>query len=288
MFGYVKTDYLNLIIKDSVLYRSMYCGLCKGIKCNCGNCARLALNYDLTFLSIFAHNIMGQDVKIEKQRCIVSWFKKKPIAVPDNITKRVASLNIILAYHKCNDDVIDNGRGRIKRSFFSRSYKKAIKLEPKFDEIVKKHYSKLLEYEKQNIDSIDMSADPFGNMMKELVLELVGDYADENVLELSYLLGKWIYLIDALDDFDKDKKRHSFNVFVNIYGNAFTKSQLLQEKASEIQWIFNPILSGIIEYTDNIKYKFNHDLVDNILRSGLRLETNKIMENKTCKSTTKF
>ena len=66
MFGYVKTDDQNLYIKDFVLYRSLYCGLCKSIGGTCGQKARLALNYDLTFLSAFFHNILGVDVQIEK------------------------------------------------------------------------------------------------------------------------------------------------------------------------------------------------------------------------------
>jgi hypothetical protein len=35
-------------------------------------------------------------------------------------------------------------------------------------------------------------------------------------------------------------------------------------------------------------YKFNHDLIDNVLMKGLGLQTKQIMENKICKNTTKF
>ena len=31
MFGYVRYDLPNLYIKDMMLYKAMYCGLCKGI-----------------------------------------------------------------------------------------------------------------------------------------------------------------------------------------------------------------------------------------------------------------
>ena len=58
MFGYVKTDLPNMYVKDTVLYKAMYCGLCKGIGKVCGQKGRLALNYDLTFLSVFVHNIL--------------------------------------------------------------------------------------------------------------------------------------------------------------------------------------------------------------------------------------
>ena len=31
MFGYVQADTPYLFIKDDILYKAMYCGLCKGI-----------------------------------------------------------------------------------------------------------------------------------------------------------------------------------------------------------------------------------------------------------------
>ena len=52
MFGYVKTDMPNMFVKDTVLYKAMYCGLCKGIGNVCGTKGRLLLNYDLAFLSL--------------------------------------------------------------------------------------------------------------------------------------------------------------------------------------------------------------------------------------------
>ena len=52
MFGYVKTDFPNLYVKDTVLYKAMYCGLCKSIGCVSGIRGRLALNYDLTYVEL--------------------------------------------------------------------------------------------------------------------------------------------------------------------------------------------------------------------------------------------
>ena len=60
MFGYIRTDIPNMIVKDTVLYKALYCGLCKSIGKTCGTCGRFTLNYDLTFLSaIFSLNSSG-------------------------------------------------------------------------------------------------------------------------------------------------------------------------------------------------------------------------------------
>lgn len=288
MFGYVKTDFPNLYVKDVTLYKAMYCGLCKGIGKTCGQRGRLVLNYDLTFLSVFLHNLMGKDVKIENQRCIIHHVRKRPVAIPDETTFRVACLNIILARYKLNDDVSDEKKGRFMRSFLNKAYKKARKQEPELDSIVKSCYSDLVKYEKTNGDSIDMASDPFGRMMSDIVAHILGEIATPEALELSYNLGKWIYLIDALDDFDKDLKRKSFNVFVNGNPNVFSKQEFVERNKEELIMIFGTILGDIANCAKSLKYKFNHDLMDNVLLLGLKVQTKNILENKTCKNTTKF
>ena len=288
MFGYVKTDFPNLYVKDTVLYKAMYCGLCKGIGRACGQKGRFLLNYDLTFLSVLMHNILGVDVKIENQKCVIHQLRKRPIAVVDSLTEKIGALNVILAYHKMNDDVIDSGKGKLSRALFSSAYKKAKKKEPLLDEIVSKRYAELIAYEKINGDSVDMAADPFGNMLLDVVKVISKEEFSNELGNLAYNLGKWIYLIDALDDFDKDKRKNNFNVFVNMYQTIKSKQQLIDEKKSEIVFIFTGVLSVIAEMSKKLNYKFNHDLTDNVFMRGLSAQTKIIMENKKCKNTTKF
>lgn len=288
MFGYIKTDMPNMYVKDTVLYQAMYCGLCKGLGKSCGQKARFVLNYDLTFLSVLLHNLANIDVKVEKQHCVIHPIRKRPIAESDELTERIACLNVILAYYKLNDDVIDNNKGRLKRSFFTKSYKRAKKREPEIDRIVKERYDELLKYEKQNCDAIDMVADPFGKMMQEVVEVLLKDLSNENIKELAYYLGKWIYLIDALDDFDKDKKKNNFNVFINAYKDIADKKALISQKGQEIVIVFASVINKINELAGKLDYKFNHDLTDNILYRGIVTQTKCIMENKKCKNTSKF
>jgi len=45
---------------------------------------------------------------------------------------------------------------------------------------------------------------------------------------------------------------------------------------------------NIKELSKQINYKFNHDLLDNVLLRGLKVQTKQILENEKCKNTTKF
>ena len=287
MFGYVKTDYPNMFVKDTVLYKAAYCGLCKSIGKTCGTSGRFLLNYDLTFFSVLLHNLSDADMKIERKRCIIHPIVKRPVASNDALTDRIAALNVILARYKLNDNIIDSGRGRLKRAFFARAYKRAKKAEPKLDQTVKTRYEELLRLERADCDSIDMSADPFGNMMADVSAELLGSFSDDNTRNLFYALGKWIYLIDAIDDFDKDLKKKSFNVFVNAYKDSKTKEEFLEKHAKDVIIVFGTVIGSIAEAAGKLNYKFNHDLTDNVLLRGIREQTKKIMENKKCKNTTK-
>ena len=283
MFGYVKTDVPNTYVKDTILYKAMYCGLCKGLGNVCGQKSRFLLNYDLTFLSLLIHNVMGVDVKIEKQRCVIHQIRKRPIAIPDELTKRIACLNVLLAYYKVCDDVIDNNKGKLKRKIFYKAYKKAKLNEPEIDNIIRERYKELLQYEKKAIDSIDYVSDPFGKMMQEIVSVLLSNETSEEILSLSYGIGKWIYLIDAIDDYDKDVKNNNYNVFKFAYPSIKTKENLIKDKQQDLMCIFGAILSDIALNAKNINYKFNHDLIDNILYRGLVLQTKTVMENKNAR-----
>lgn len=288
MFGYLKTDLPYVYMKDTVLYKAMYCGLCKSIGKTCGQRARLVLNYDLTFLSLIAHNLLDKDVKIEKEHCAVHRIRKRPIANCTDLSLRIGALNVILAYYKLLDGVLDKEGGKLKKSLLKKAYKKAKKLEPNLDEIVKKQYDILLKYEKTNGDSVDISADSFGNMMKEISKELLKDSANACVQSLFYAIGKWIYLIDALDDFDKDKKKKSFNVFVNMFKNVKDKDELVSTCQKDLSIIFGSLVQEIATLSESLEYKFNSDLIKNVLQRGIYAETKRIMENKKCKNTTKF
>lgn len=278
MFGYVKPDNPNMYVKDVVLYKSLYCGLCKSIGKYCGQKARLVLNYDLAFLSGFLHNVTNNDITVKKQRCAIHWFIRRPVACPDKLSERIGALNVILAYEKLNDDVLDSNKGKIKRSFFRSSYKKVKRKEPTLCRLVREGYQRLCDYEKSNGNNVNVASEIFGDMLKDIVIYLTGKYCDEEIENLSFNLGKWIYIIDALDDFDKDLKKGEYNPFIKEFPSIKSKKELLQQKKDYIEFTFGDILSEIEFSNKKIKYCFNHDFIDNVLLKGLLAETKKIME----------
>ncbi|MDE7159204.1 MAG: hypothetical protein K2N74_06510 [Clostridiales bacterium] len=276
MFGYVRYDMPNLYIKDLMLYKALYCGLCKGIGASCGQAARFGLTYDVAFLSALLHNIAGIDVKVEKAHCVEHTLRKRPIAKNDELTNELGALNTVLLYYKLTDDVTDGGKGRGRRLWFKKGFKRAKKKYPELVQIIDGFMKEQAEIEKKRTPSPDMAADPTANMMKVLSDLFLKDKATEATAGLFYELGKWVYLIDALDDYDKDKKKKRYNPFVLSYQSE-SKEQLLKTYGTEIHFLFDTLFFSLRENLAKIEFAFNRDLTDNILLRGLPAETKRVM-----------
>ena len=275
MFGYLRPDLPYLYIKDGLLFRALYCGLCKSVGKSCGQRARFALSYDVTFLSALLHNIAGEDVTITKQRCVLHPFAKRQMAGDDALTRALACLNTLLAYYKAADDVADEGRGRARRAFLKKGLKRARRAHPEAERIIRRRLEELLRLERAACAIPEQAAEPFGEMLGDLSDLCLAEKATEHTRALCYGIGKWVYLIDALDDYDKDAKRGCFNPFRAAYGSA-SRDELLKGNGEELDFIFAGIFAGNAEHLRGIRFAFNHDLIDNVILRGMPAATRRV------------
>lgn len=283
MFGYVSPDLPNLYIKDGMLYKALYCGLCKSIGGTCGQLARMGLSYDVTFLSALLHNLKNVDIEVEQGHCVEHWFTKRPIAKRDSLTDLLACINTAWTYFKLTDDIEDENKGYLKRLWFTKGYQKVKKLHPEIIPIIETRLAETSKFEKEGCDSPDRMADGTATMVSELSDLLLEGYATPATKQLFYLIGKWIYLIDAVDDYDKDVKKGCYNVFERCY-HAKDKKALLEERRADLDFIFRTLFYGVREALSGVKLHFNHDLTDNVLMLGLPSVTKRILSCENCPS----
>ena len=288
MFGYVRADTPYLYIKDETLYRAMYCGVCKGIAQVCGQTARMGLSYDVTFLSVIMHNLRGEDVKITKQHCFTHCIRMRQMAEVDELTRRLGALNTALVYYKYTDDIMDGDRGRGKRLWFKKGFKRVKKKYPEIERIVRENLAEQEKTEKTKTDSLDRAADATAKMLADFSDYALEEKANAHTRNLFYAIGKWIYLIDALDDYDKDMKKGAYNPFVLAYGAENKKALIAGEKGKEVEYVFNALFFDIRESLSQLEFRYNRDLSDNILLRGLPMMTKRIMcgcnANGVCKT----
>lgn len=287
MFGYVTPDKPNLLIKEFALYKSVYCGICKSIKKYYGNLPRFTTNYDSVFLSILVHNYLNKDYVIERKNCILHPLKKRPVALDDELTHKIITVNILLAYHKFTDDIVDGGglKKKVLRSVMvEKAYKKACKFMPQADEQIKLMYQELRKNEQGLAKGIDRVSDSFATMLESLSQILLEEKNTEELKRLFYNIGKWIYLADALDDLEKDKKSGNYNVLIATYGKYEDLAKFKTELAEKLDFTFNCIFRQIQQDFENTEFNFNTGVIRNIIYNGITLRTKMLMEsNCKCK-----
>ena len=278
MFGYVRADTPYLYIKDDNLYRAMYCGVCKGISEVCGQSARMGLSYDVTFLSVILHNLAGIDVTIEKSHCLTHCIRSRSMANVDELTRKLGALNTALVYYKYTDDIMDGDNGRGKRLWFKKGFRRVKKAYPEIARIVGENMQAQEKAEEAETDSVDRAADATANMLAEFCDYALEDKKTEFSHNLFYALGKWIYLIDALDDYDKDIKKGSYNPFAYAYEAESREALLSGESGEDVRFIFHAIFFDVRENLSKLTFHFNRDLLDNVLLRGLPMMTERIMK----------
>ena len=276
MFGYVNPDGPYLFVKDEKLYKAMYCGMCKSIGKGCGGCAKSALTYDMAFMSALLHNVAGCDVQVENRRCFLHVVKRRPMAKPDDISVTLGCVNTVLAYFKLLDDRQDGDKKGLFAFIYRRGFKRAMKRHPKIAEIVGRGMDAQRKVEKRASAVIDEACEPSAVMMRELSSYVLGDKATEHTDALTYDIGKWVYLADAFDDYDKDVKKGRYNVLYNAFG-CKSKAEAVQKNGDEINFIFNALFADMRAHLAKIQFHFNHDLTDNIILRGIPHKTRELV-----------
>lgn len=214
MFGYVR-PVLNLLSQEEKdLYQSAYCGLCHAMGERHGFFARFTLNYDFAFLAILSG---GQEpLKQCSRRCPAHPFRRKRNCACGRGLDSAADAAMILMWQKLRDDVLDQGllRGLPKRilcRFFSGAYGRAKAAMPEFASRVEISLERLHELEAERSGELDRAADAFAGIL----MAAAPDCSDGNrrrVLEqILYHVGRWIYLTDAWDDLEEDRKAGRYN-----------------------------------------------------------------------------
>lgn len=283
MFGYIHPDRPYLFIKDETLYRALYCGLCKSIGTGCGGMARTALTYDMAFLSALVHNIRHEDVKIKKARCALHLIRRRPIACEDETTLLIGCVNTALAYWKLCDDHADGEAKGALRHLYKRGMKRAEKRHAEAVRIIREQTEKQAAVERARCAVIDEACEPTAEMMRLLSVYMLQEYSTPHTEGLFYDLGKWVYLADALDDYDRDVKRGGYNVLYNAFG-AESKAEAVEKNREEIDFLFNSLFADMRQRLANISFRFNRDLTDNIILRGIPLKTRSLIGCERCGS----
>ena len=217
MFGYISTIESELKVREAASYRSWYCGLCKCMKRNYGFFSPLFLQYDCAFLALLFSGELGEAVDAKRCHCLHRCHDpRRKYRLETPALRFTAAVNVLLAYYKCLDDWRDERdvvkgvgalllKGAVRRA--GRDY-------PALQARTEQFYRDQMTMERDD-GRLDAAADSTGKYLESLADMLPFPEAEKVPLKwLLYNLGRWIYLMDAWDDREKDQKKGAFNPYL--------------------------------------------------------------------------
>lgn len=222
MFGYVKIQRAEMRVREYEYYRASYCGLCRSMgKCT-GQCSRMLLSYDFAFLANIRMALSGTEPSFKRRRCIAHPFRRRTMMEPNDELRFAAAASAILAYEKCRDDVCDERgfrkfKARLKCLFLHGAYRRAKKRLPDLALAVRSHLARLAEKEKEKRPSVDEVAVIFGDLLADIVSYGLDDDKKRVAETIGRQTGRFIYIIDAIDDLPEDVKKKRFNPFLLLF-----------------------------------------------------------------------
>lgn len=211
MFGYITINKAELKFREFDVYQSYYCGLCRNLKQRYGIAGQATLTYDMTFLLLLLTGLYEPEETVSRCRCAVHPIRKHIVCF-NPFTSYAADMNLMLSYYKCEDDWIDehNLKKRAFRQLLTKGFHRIQQCYPDKIAAVETALSALLQYESEKESNIDRLAGCFGTLMSEIFIWQQDEWS-ELLKELSFYLGKFIYLVDAYEDIEEDRKKCLFN-----------------------------------------------------------------------------
>ena len=273
MFGYVRLYKPTITMGEYEQYQGLYCTLCKRLGKRYGVLSRFTLSYDMTFLALLEMALMEEGPDFCPGRCSFNPTKKCLKAQNTVALDRAADIGTLLTYYKLRDTLADEGLlkrmvARLAQPFAAHGRKKAAQRLPEMDQLVAEmmHRQALLEEDK--VASIDRAAEPFALMLQAMAASIATDEGQRRILErFGYCLGRWIYLIDAVDDLDEDLEEEHYNPY--ILARSLTTEEEVIAARPYAKETLNACLAECVAAYNLLEVRRFDGILRNILEQGM-------------------
>ena len=268
MFGYVVVNRPELKIREYDTYRSYYCGLCRTLKKRDGLISQMLLNYDMTFLALLLTGLYEPEEKVRTARC-APHPARKHTEVYSEVMDYCADMTVLLAYEKARDDWNDEKKvsGRALAGTLKNRVEKIRSRYPRQAAALSRSLKELAAAERAGSDNLDEAAGACGRFLGEIFVWKEDEWAGQ-MRAVGFYLGKFIYLLDAFDDLEKDAKKHNYNVLLGQAG-------LLQQPGG-LEEILSDTMSRCAAAFERLPVVKGAPIIRNILYAGVWVRFNAV------------
>lgn len=282
MFGYININQKELSEESKKIYQAYYCGLCQKLKTNCGTKGQMLLSYDLTFLIVLLTGLYELENTETEFTCPLHQTKKRTAYI-NEATEYAADMNLILAYQNLLDDWKDE-KSYTKKAFvkiLDKDYTRIVSKYPRQVRALEEFMRKTAEAEKNKETNLDLVAGLTGEMLGEIMCWREDEWQEE-MRTLGFYMGKFIYLMDAYEDYEADQKKNCYNPLV------YMEKENDQEFDTFCKLLLTSMMSECAKSFERLPILLHADILRNILYSGvwsryeyLQLRKKKLEEKKT-------
>ena len=278
LFGYIRPKIPELKVREYDQYKGIYCSLCKCMGKEYGIASRFALSYDSTFLVLLMLGLEKDCTPFHAGKCVFNPLKKCNYCTSGEVHFRFAAgLTVMMTYRKIRDDIADAGFwGKLKAylvlPLVAGANKKAAQKHPVLAQILEETIATQTQVEKGDDLCPDACAEPTAQMLAQTFALLAPN--EESLTRIlqsfGYFLGKWVYMIDAADDMEKDIRENAFNPFVLKLGlsKESTQEEIKQAK-TYCNESLNAVLSQVIGSYHLLDIYHFEPIIHNIIFEGL-------------------
>ena len=260
MFGFVMADRKELTPEEDRRYQELYCGICRQMRLRHGSLARVGLSFDLAFLGLLLHSLYEPEETSGKGACGFHPIKPRPWVDSEYIAY-CADMNVALAYYKALDDRQDRDGGSFLR-VFGKNMEEIARRYPRQCQAMAEKLEKIRLLEQENCSNPDLPAGAFRELLEEIFV-YKEDLWEQDLRQMANCLGRFIYLADGAVDYDRDKKKGSYNPFLAMGMEADW------EKWTEFLVLE---MAGCTDAYERLPLVEDKHLMDNILYGGVWLQ----------------
>ncbi len=275
MFGYIAVNKAELKFKEYDVYRSFYCGLCKSLKERGGNLSRLTLSYDMTFLYMLLTGLYEPETVCVSERCMAHPLGKHGVR-KNELAAYAADMSVLLSCLKYRDDWKDDRKFSAKcmLGMLAGKNSKVLSLYQEKAERIADAMEQLAKGEAKHASNLDEMAGTFGSIMAEILVYREDEW--EPVLsKMGFYLGKFIYIMDAYEDIEEDKKSGSYNPLQRLYQTPDFEGACGQ--------ILTMMIAECCREFEKLPILEHADILRNILYSGVWVKYEEIRKKRAGK-----
>jgi len=262
MFGYVMADLKELPKERRKRYGSVYCGICRAIRHNASQAARLGLSYDMAFLALLLMSLYEPEETGGPNACLLHPITRRPW-VDNAYIRYAADMNVALSYYNCMDDYEDEGKLTAKAAagLFAKELPRIRERWPRQCKAIEDCLQQLSRLEKEKCPQPDLPADCFGQLMGALFVYR-DDMWQPALYQMGIALGRYIYLADAAADYRRDKKKGHYNPYLAMG---------MEEDPKTWEEYLVLAMGRCTDFYERLPLVQDKDILDNILYSGIWL-----------------